>query len=266
MAEALARGVRLHHQRLGPRGAPARVVFVHGLVVDNLASWYFSVACGAATFADVLVYDLRGHGLSERPANGYRVDDMVLDLASLLDATLGPAPVCLVGNSFGALIALQFARRFPERAAGLVLVDGHLGNDGFADRMAQTLSLRGAEADHAIARTFQHWPGQTSPRKRAKLVEQARALVLGTSLVEDLRSTPALGAREFARIETPTLALYGERSDIVAVSAPMLASMPCCTLEVLAGCTHSVLWEATGEVRERTVAFCQRRFESRGAA
>jgi pimeloyl-ACP methyl ester carboxylesterase len=238
---------------------------VHGLVVDNLASWYFSVACAAATFADVLVYDLRGHGLSERPKAGYGVGDMVLDLAGLLDGTLGSAPVCLVGNSFGALVALEFARRFPERAAGLVLVDGHLGHDGFAERMAQTLSLRGDDADRAIARTFQHWPGQSSPRKRAKLVEQARSLVLGTSLVEDLKATRPLAARDFARIETPTLALYGERSDIVDESAPLLASMPCCTLEVLPGCTHSVLWEATGEVRARAVAFC-RQFESRGAA
>jgi len=266
MPEAIARGVRLHYQRLGPRAAPTRVVFVHGLVVDNLASWYFSVACGAATVADVLVYDLRGHGLSERPKAGYRVDDMVLDLAGLLDETHGSAPVCLVGNSFGALIALEFARRFPERAAGLVLVDGHLGNDGFAERMAQTLSLRGAEADRAIARTFQHWPGQSSPRKRGKLLEQARALVLGTSLVDDLRSTPPLTPHDFTVIETPTLALYGKESDIVAESAPLLASMPCCTLDVLSGCTHSVLWEATGEVRARTVAFCQERFAARGAA
>src|SRR4051812_11255512 len=185
MPDALVRGVRLHHQRLGPRAAPVRIAFVHGLVVDNLASWYFSVACAAATFADVLVYDLRGHGRSERPASGYEVGDMVADLAGLLDATFGTAPVCLVGNSFGALVALEFARRFPSRAAALVLVDGHLGHDGFAERMAETLSLRGEEADRAIAKTFRHWPGQASPRKRAKLVEQARALVLGTSLVSD---------------------------------------------------------------------------------
>jgi pimeloyl-ACP methyl ester carboxylesterase len=265
MADALVRGVRLHHQRIGPRGAPVRLVFVHGLVVDNLASWYFSVACAAATFADVLTYDLRGHGLSERPASGYGVGDMVLDLAGLLDATLGPAPVCLVGNSFGALVALEFARRFPARAAGLVLVDGHLGNDGFAERMAETLSQRGDEADRAIAKSFEHWPGQTSARKRAKLVEQARALVLGTSLVDDLRKTPALRPRDFAKLATPTLALYGERSDIVGESAPLLAAMPNAEIEVLPGCTHSVLWEATDQVRARSLAFC-RRFESRGAA
>ncbi len=265
MAEAQARDVKLHYQRLGREGADMRVVFVHGLVVDNLASWYFSAASAVASFADVLLYDLRGHGLSERPARGYRVDDMVSDLADLLDETLGPAPVCLVGNSFGALLAVEFARRFPARALGLVLVDGHLGNDGFAERMAGTLSLRGQEADLAIEKTFRHWPGRTSARKRGRLVEQARSLVLGTSLVEDMRATQPLDVADFAAIDTPALALYGERSDILAESAPLVASMPRCGIEVLSGCTHSVLWEATDVVRARTVAFCQR-LESRGAA
>src|SRR5882672_5226649 len=143
MPEATVRGVRLHYQRLGDEHRKARIVFVHGLIVDNLASWYFSVACAAAPFADVLLYDLRGHGRSERPKSGYAVDDMVLDLGGMLDATLGALPVYLVGNSFGALLAVQFAKQFPERVSGLVLVDGHLGNDGFADRMVRTLSLRG---------------------------------------------------------------------------------------------------------------------------
>src|SRR5450432_12040 len=257
MADAIVRGVRLHYQRLGSADGGCRVVFVHGLVMDNLSSWYFSLAGAAATFADVLLYDLRGHGLSERPKEGYGVASMVDDLEGLLDATLGPSPVCLVGNSFGALLAVEFARRFPERVQGLVLVDGHLGNDGFADRMAQTLSLRGEAADRAIADSFRHWLGRSSPRKRARLAHQARALVHETTLIEDLRATAPLELADFSRIRAPTLALYGERSDVIRESTPLLASMPRCTLQVFPDCTHSVLWEATDEVRARTIAFCR---------
>jgi pimeloyl-ACP methyl ester carboxylesterase len=258
MPEALVHGVRLHYQRLGPVGADSRVVFVHGLVMDNLSSWYFSIAGATASFADVLLYDLRGHGLSERPKDGYGVVSMVEDLEGLLDVTFGRAPVCIVGNSFGALLAVEFARRFPDRVVGLVLVDGHLGNDGFADRMAQTLSLRGEAADRAIAESFRHWLGRSSPRKRERLAKQARALVHETSLVNDLRATPPLGTADFARIGVPTLALYGEHSDVIRESTPLLTSMPRCTLNVLPACSHSVLWEATDEVRARTVAFCRR--------
>jgi pimeloyl-ACP methyl ester carboxylesterase len=257
MADTIVRGARLHYQRVGQATAPLRVVFVHGLVMDNLASWYFTVASAVSAFADVMLYDLRGHGRSERTDEGYGVDDMVLDLAGLLDATMGRAPVCLVGNSFGALVAVTLARRFPERVAGLVLVDGHLGDDGFGDRMAGTLSLRGAEADQAIADNFRDWLGRHSERKRTRLGDRARALVEGTSLVADLQATTPLDAGDFARISAPTLALYGERSDVLQRSAPLLARMPRCTLEVLPGCTHSILWEATDRVRSRTVDFCR---------
>ena len=63
-------------QRLGPtpEDAPAAptVVFVHGLVMDNLSSFYYTLAAplAQAGFGTVL-FDLRGHGLSERPPSGY---------------------------------------------------------------------------------------------------------------------------------------------------------------------------------------------------
>ena len=259
MADVTVRGVRLHTQRLGKAGASPRVVFVHGLVMDNLASWYFSVANAVAGFADVLLYDLRGHGLSERPASGYGVDEMAKDLEALLDQTLGPYPVVVVGNSFGALLAVTFALRFPARVAGLVLVDGHLGDHGFAERMTATLSLRGEDADRQIAESFKHWLGRHSERKRTRLAEHARALVLETSLVADLRATAPLAANDFARIDVPTLALYGEHSDLIAQSRPLVHRMPQAKLEVLAGCTHSILWEATAEVRDRIAQFCRER-------
>jgi pimeloyl-ACP methyl ester carboxylesterase len=257
MAEAFVRGVRLHYERVGRAGASLRVVFVHGLIVDNLASFYFSLAGAVAELADVLVYDLRGHGRSERPALGYSLGDMAEDLGELIGATMGEGPVCLVGNSFGALVAIEFARRFAERVSGMVLIDGHLGDEGFADRMVETLSLRGNDAERAIAESFRLWPGQKSERKTRKLGEQARALVEKTSLLTDLRGQAALSGSDFGRIRAPTLAVYGEKSDLVARSAPLLSRMPRCTLSVVPGCTHSVLWEATEEVRAGLISFCR---------
>ncbi|WP_394828397.1 alpha/beta fold hydrolase [Pendulispora albinea] len=257
MAETFVRGVKLHFQRVGVEGAPTKVVFLHGLVMDNLSSWYFTVANAVAAFADVVLYDLRGHGMSDRPASGYTADDMVLDLCGVLDATVGDAPVILVGNSYGAFLAVQFALRHPARVAGLVLVDGHLGDEDFGERMAGTLSLRGEEADRAIASSFQNWLGRHSARKATRLAALARALVGDTSLVRDLRATPPLAAEDFARITAPALALYGERSDLIERSAKLVGRMPRCTIHVFAGCTHSILWEATNEVRGHIVDFCR---------
>ena len=250
MADVVANGVRHHVQRLG-RGERT-VVFVHGLVMDNLSSFYFTLANPIAEGAEVVLYDLRGHGMSERPAAGYRVDDLVADLAGLLDALAIDRPVTLVGNSFGGLVALAFAAAHPARVARLALIDAHTGTDGWAGQMTATLALRGDARDAKIAESFQAWLGRHSERKRTRLARAAEALVEGTSLVADLRGSPPLAV---AGIHCPTLALYGERSDVRAHGEALARALPTCTLHLVPGCSHSVLWEATAEVRDRVVAF-----------
>jgi pimeloyl-ACP methyl ester carboxylesterase len=269
MADITVRGVRLNYQKLGvadAQRATPPVVFLHGLVMDNLASWYFTVANAVAAHAEALVYDLRGHGKSERPQAGYTLADMVLDLAGLLDATFGDVPVTLVGNSFGGLLAVAFARAYPMRVAGLVLVDAHLGDTGFGEQMARTLELTGEERDARIAASFKDWVGRHSARKRNRLAESAEELVVRTSLVSDMRATRPMDARELAEVQAPILALYGEASDLRVRSERLLAGLPRCTLRVLPGCTHSILWEATDTVRDAVVAFVCASARLRGTA
>jgi pimeloyl-ACP methyl ester carboxylesterase len=251
VADVVANGVRHHVQRLG-RG-DRTVVFIHGLVMDNLSSFYFTLANPVAEHAraEVMLYDLRGHGMSERPSAGYAVSDLVADLAALV----GNQPVALVGNSFGGLIALAFAAAHPERVTRLALIDAHDGTDGWAGQMTATLALRGEARDTKIGENFQAWLGRHSERKRTRLARSAEALVEGTSLIADLRASPSLSEAQLARITCPTLALYGERSDVRARGEQLARTLPACTLRVLPGCTHSVLWEATAEVRDRIVEF-----------
>ncbi|MCB9571782.1 MAG: alpha/beta fold hydrolase [Kofleriaceae bacterium] len=259
MADVTANGVRLHVQRLGAGAAAARtVVFVHGLVMDNLSSFYFTLANPvAAAGADVVLYDLRGHGLSGRPAAGYAVPDLVADLAALLDALDVARPVHLVGNSVGGTIVLAFAAAHPERVASLALIDAHDGAEGWAAQMTATLALRGDARDAKIAETFAAWLGRHSERKRSRLATAAQALVEGTSLVADLAASPPLDAAALARIRCPVLAIYGERSDVRDRGEALAAALPACTLRLLPGCTHSVLWEATAEVRAALLAWLE---------
>jgi pimeloyl-ACP methyl ester carboxylesterase len=258
MADVTARGVRFHVQRLGTAkaGRPA-VVFLHGLVMDNLSSFYFTLANPVAQIAEVILYDLRGHGRSERPPSGYGLADMVADLAAILDATgaTNGDPVILAGNSFGGLLGLAFAAAHPERARGVVLIDGHLGEQGWTEKMAATLELEGEERDRRIATSFEHWLGRHSEKKSTRLARSAAALVYETSLVRDLRASPALGEADLRAVRCPVLALYGESSDLRAEAERMAIALPSATLRVFPGCSHSILWEATAEVRDAVLAF-----------
>lgn len=254
MSDVVANGVRHHVQRLGAARGPS-VVFVHGLVMDNLSSFYFTLANPiAAAGADAILYDLRGHGLSERPARGYRVADFVDDLGALLDA-LHVERATLVGNSFGGTVALAFAAAHPARVARLALIDAHDGADGWSAQMTATLALRGEARDAKIAESFQAWLGRHSERKRTRLAQHAEALVERTSLVEDLRGSPPLDHAALAHVDAPALALYGEASDVRARGEALARALPACTLELVPGCTHSVMWEATELVKARVTAW-----------
>lgn len=67
--------------------------------------------------------DLRGHGESDPAENGdYSVPGLVGDVEATVDQ-LGLRRFVLAGHSLGALVAIEYAGRHPERVAGLLLVD-----------------------------------------------------------------------------------------------------------------------------------------------
>lgn len=116
----MAQGVTLHVRHIGG-GGPA-FLLVHGLA-SNLHLWD-GVAAGLARRGyAVVAVDLRGHGRSDKPDDGYdfaTVTDDLLRLAVALDVH---RPV-VVGQSWGANLALELAWRSPELVGGVVCVDG----------------------------------------------------------------------------------------------------------------------------------------------
>jgi pimeloyl-ACP methyl ester carboxylesterase len=253
VADVRANGLTFHVQRLGT-GRPA-VLFLHGLVMDNLSSFYFTLANPVAERQEAVLFDLRGHGKSDRPKKGYALEDFVADVDALARALPLDPPFHLVGNSFGGLLALAFAARRPEAVASVVLLDGHVGMPGWSEAMAATLSLRGEERDRQIAESFRHWLGRNSERKRSRLAETARSLVEGTTLVEDIRSSPPLSQAQMRAVKSPVLALYGEQSDLRDDARMLTELLPRVRLVTRPGTTHSILWEATAWVREQLLGW-----------
>jgi 2-succinyl-6-hydroxy-2,4-cyclohexadiene-1-carboxylate synthase len=70
----------------------------------------------------VLAFDLRGHGLSEQPANGYDLVTISEDVIAGM-AGLGLGQVALAGHGWGARVALVLAARHPALISHLILVD-----------------------------------------------------------------------------------------------------------------------------------------------
>jgi len=66
--------------------------------------------------------DLRGRGMSDKPASGYSEEHHLKDIKSVID-DLQLDRVILLGHSLGGYISLGLAARHPEKIAGLVLMD-----------------------------------------------------------------------------------------------------------------------------------------------
>jgi pimeloyl-ACP methyl ester carboxylesterase len=128
-------GVSLHARDWGGEGAP--VVLLHGLA-SNARIWDGVAQRLAGAGLRVAALDLRGHGESEQPAAGYDFATVCRDLEATL-AALGAGRPVLVGHSWGANVALQYAAERAGAVAGLVLVDG--GFIGVADWPGMTREL-----------------------------------------------------------------------------------------------------------------------------
>ncbi len=261
MADVHANGLCFNVQLLGPQDAAAPVVvFVHGLVTDNLSSFYYTLAGPTAVAgARVILYDLRGHGRSQRPEDGYTADDNVADLCALLDALGIDAPVFLAGNSYGGLLAARMAAAAPERVAGLVLIEASCAGTGAAawiEDMANTLSVTALRLEHDGARDQYRKAGQ---RRMARLVVHVDGLLNRTSLVDDVAAERPMRADELAAIRCPVLGVYGERSELVSAADELARHVPDCTIAILPGLAHTVLREATDVLREIMLAWLAER-------
>lgn len=260
--------VRLHVQRIGPGGgrtATATVVLVHGLLTDSLASYYFTVAPAfAAAGLDVVMYDLRGHGRSERPAEGYTVDHNVDDLEALLDRLAVTGPVHLVGNSYGGTVAFGFAARRPERAASVTLIESEPATAAWAVKLDGILGRVVTELAYNESDTIA-WIAAHRSRNTARLAKGAARLARETTLGRDIPASRVLTQAQIAAVRCPVLGVYGGDSDLAELVPWLEASLPDCRTVVIPGHEHSVLVEAAGTVGGHVLSLVQEA-ESAGAA
>lgn len=154
MAFARVNGVVLHYEVHGPRKAPA-VVFSNSLGTDFRIWNEISEALSGEY--RILLYDKRGHGLSDAPPAPYAMKDHVEDLSALMDH-VGIDRAVIVGLSVGGVIAQGLAALHPEKVRALVLCDtAHkIGNDELWNTRIEMVTRDGigAMADAIMERWF----------------------------------------------------------------------------------------------------------------
>lgn len=264
MPRLLLNGIALHYQQAG---CGPDVVLVHGLAT-NLAFWYFTVLPLLQRRFRVTVYDLRGHGYSDMPPQGYTTRHMAEDLNSLLEH-LGHTRVHLVGHSFGGAVVLHYALLYPRWVASLTLADARLQAlqpmARLADRahwaaVEESMRRRGITLPpHTpkVAYSLLEELGDMDPRALAparrpagllvpfagldgnkRTVERWFQLLRTTTAKDDLWSDAGLTPSTIREIRRPVLAVFGERSPCLPTLRGLQQHLPNCRAVIVRGAGH----------------------------
>lgn len=279
MSEVVVNGCRHAYQQLGDG---PDLVFVHGLAASR-AFWFAQYAVPLARRFRVTLYDLRGHGYSERTPSGYSATALAHDLSGLLDS-LGIARCALVGHSYGGGVALEMACDQPRRVSRLCIMDTKVNVLQPMQRLVDSPELSPFEAE--VAR----WSGLDWDREEQlglKFLEAlARHRLSGTPLVaresvtpfgesrgglrtakawlelietagvrEELLHSGASAQRLAGRVVMPALLMYGQHSRCLPSCAPLAGLLDGSEVETLPQAGHFFPLSHASAVRERLSRF-----------
>ena len=112
-------GINLHY--LDFHGKGPTILLMHGLTA-NAHAFDGLMAAGLNRKFRVISVDLRGRGLSDKPSRGYTIANHAKDIIGLLDQLKLPE-VVMGGHSFGGLLTVYIAKKFPQRVDKMLLLD-----------------------------------------------------------------------------------------------------------------------------------------------
>ncbi len=253
----LSSGLVVSYASMGGRSGPALV-----LLPGPTDSWrsYAPVLEELPTWMRCVAVSQRGHGDTDKPPAGYRVEDFADDVPLLLDA-LGIDRAVIAGHSGSCLVARRVAIDHPERIAGLVL------------EASPTTLVANAELPAFVA---------TIPDPIDR--DFARTFVLSTSggalsrevvdgFADEMLKVPAHAWREMLqslwgyddlaeiqRIAAPILLVWGDADPLVGrdMQEELAASVTTAELVVYEGMGHCPRWEDPARFARDLAAFTAR--------
>jgi pimeloyl-ACP methyl ester carboxylesterase len=221
-----ALGVNLHYQDTGPSKNAIPIVFLHGFGA-SLQTWETWAQALSEDYR-VISVDLPGFGLTGEDPSGIYTDQRSVEVLEAFLKELKITKVVLVGNSMGGKFAWQFAARYPNQVAKLVLISP----DGYASPGIEY----GKKPDvPAIADLYRYFfsktflamnlePAYANPKTLSDaLVNRYYDLMLapgvrGAILARMQQTVLQDPVPSLASIQVPTLLIWGEKDAFIPIS------------------------------------------------
>lgn len=210
-----ANGIHLAVERSGS-GAP--LVLIHGLA-SSMALWT-ELDQNQFDGIEIISYDLRGHGASDKVTGAQTMAKHIADLKDLL-AALSIQRATFAGHSLGGMIAMELAASHPEMVTSLALLDTTAAfpqaTRNLFFELASSASFNGMSAitDKLLQLSFSQKfmeanPKQIAAIRKGMLASDAGSIAAAARMVAKIDLQPRLSA-----IHCPTLVAVGEQDQLV---------------------------------------------------
>ena len=251
----VANGIRIHYWRTGGDGKPA-LVLAHGSSDDALC--WTNLAREFQDQYDIVMFDARGHGLTDPPTASDPPDVQVEDLAGLIKELKLTRPI-LMGHSMGSSAVARFAAKYPDVARAVVLEDPGLVRNPAAptqtpeERRAAILSRNNMTEEALVAGCMKNSPkwGQSecefwAPSKRRH----------HPSTVANAPSALPPISELFPKITAPTLILKADaQGELRTQNEAVAGRLPRGKIVHIEGAGHNVRRENKAQTIEVLKAF-----------
>lgn len=250
MPRVEVRGIELHYERAGS-GEP--LLLIQGMSGTHV-SWGEPFRSALEESFDVVAFDNRGIGLSERISEPFSIAEMADDTAELLER-LEIESAHVVGISMGGMIAQELALANPGRLRSLTLGCTYCGGEGTRLMPQESVEklmagMASGDRDQAIRAGYEV---NLSPAFRADEDAYAAFHEMATRVpaakqVIELQAQAIFGhdtSDRLGEITVPTLIIHGTVDGVLPfANGERIASlMPNARFEVLEDVGHMFWWE-----------------------
>jgi pimeloyl-ACP methyl ester carboxylesterase len=244
-------------------GAGPAVVLIHGF--GDTGDMWRPLALALAKTHTVIVPDLRGMGLSSKPAQGYDKKSQAADMRTVV-TQLGQDRAAVVGHDIGTMVAYAYAASYPDKVDKLVVMDAPVPGVAPWDQIVLSPALwhfnfGGRDAERLVAgreriyldRFWNEFAGDPAKVDEATRRHYARLYARPGAMRAAFAQFTSIAAKDVAdnielsktKLPMPVLAIGGEKSFGANMAIVMRNAASNVQQEVVPGAGHWLMEEST---------------------
>jgi pimeloyl-ACP methyl ester carboxylesterase len=250
-----------HGTKLSPKQIP--YVIMHGHSANhNFMKPIFDVFKEQGL--PVLMFDLRGHGWSQKTLSGqYKLDIAVEDLHQLFEVVLkgefGYEKFYLSGHSMGGFIAMKYALKYPETLEKLILLST---SPKMADNFARKIGLK--VVINGFKKNYEKWFGMKR-KDHLRIGMEFFPQWSDTTLMPDPKAViefledmvPYNLENKLSQIKVPTFVCMARQDGTMTMKMfnKLLHGIPGAKFHLFEQYKHNITIEARGELPDILIKF-----------